>query len=167
MNYDDTYGEIEILSAMRMGVEFSHPVNIRNFKVNLRPLSISETLDVANATKVQMESLPDQQKHRLQEHTILAMNTLEKASTPFGKNQTPKIPPKVMELMTPDEIHHIYDQYVKICDKINPSFEVLSHEEVVKLVGELKKNFKDVRQLTELSMKDLVSVAHFFLTTED
>lgn len=167
MNYDDSYGEIEILSAMRMGVEFSHPVKIRNFTVNLRPLSIAETLEVANLTKNQMQQLPEEQKHRLQEHTLLAMNTLEKASTPFGQGQVAKLPAKIMSLMTPDEVHHIHDEYVKICDKINPSFELMNSDHVFGLVKDLKKNFKGVPQLIELSSKELVSIVHFLLTRED
>lgn len=167
MNYDGSYGEIDILSAMRMGVEFSHPVKIRNFSVNLRPLSIAETLEVANNTRVQMESMPTSQKHRLQEHTLLAMNTIEKASTPFGQGQMPKIPAKMMELMTPDEVHYIHSEYVKICDKINPSFELMSYEEVKTLVTDLKKNSEDVRQLTELSSRELVSIVHSLLNKED
>lgn len=104
--------QIDQLSAMRMGVDYRLEVKVRGFKILVRPLAISETLQVASAVQTELRKLPPDAQNRMTEHVILAKETLKLASTSdVGKND-PHITDLIMMNMTNDEIHFLFKQYV-------------------------------------------------------
>lgn len=161
---------IEQIDAMRMGVDYRLEIKVRGFKMMVRPLAISETLQVASSVQDELAKLPANAQNRLTEHFILAKETLKIASTSdVGKND-PRITDLMMMNMTNDEIHFLFKQYVAVCDKVNPALEMLGPEEINCLVDDLKKNSSPEElglQLIELSFSQLLSLAHSFLTKGD
>ena len=157
---------IEQLDAMRLGVDYRMEIKVRGFRIMVRPLAISESLQVAALVQDELMKLPKNAQNRLTEHVILAKETMKVASTSdVGKND-PRITDMVMMGMTNDEIHFLFKQYVAACDKVNPALELMKPQEIQELVEDIKKKEGEelVLQLIELSFSQLVSMAQYFLT---
>lgn len=160
MEYD-----YEQLSQMRMGVNYQFNVTMRKFTVPLRPLANSEMIAVANSALVRMKGLPESSQNSITENSIIAKETLKLASTeqPFS-SEIPKLSDLLLDAMTNEELSFLYGEYVAICDKCNPSFELLPAEEVKALVEVVKKK---ALQTTEFSFLQLVSMVNYLMTKEE
>jgi hypothetical protein len=149
--------DLDLLAAMRDGVEYRIPIKVRKAEIILRPLTIIETNHVASAVQTIFKRLSDEERNRITEHVIIAKETLKLAS---------KIGEKVgltdylLDAMTNDEVQHLMKQYVSVCDKVNPALEVMKDEEVIQLIEDLKKNNSEkiCLALIDLSFSELVSV---------
>lgn len=163
------HDKIPQLEAMRHGVDYRQRVSIRGFEIYVRPLSIMETNQVAATVQEKLSMLPESARHRLTEHTLLAKETLINASTSDVGANDARITDHILDRMTNAEIHYLYKQYVAAMDRVDPSLEQMSPEDLRALVDELKKNPKaDLGSvLIELSFSQLVSLAHYFLTKSD
>lgn len=159
------------IEAMRWGVDYNFEVKIRDFSIMLRPLSIKETIDVTNRVIQRANSEPLNAQNPLFEQTLMAHETLVLASTSdYGAND-PKISAYVLERLTADELNAIFKQYVAGCDKVNPSLERMSVEEIESLVDAVKKN-RDWAQnpllpLIGLSLSQLANITLHLLTKND
>ncbi len=159
------------LDSMRMGVAYGFKLRLRNFEARCRPLSLMETTDVANAVADIMGGLPLGMRNRLSEHTLLAKQTLMRAtSSDVGANDG-ELTDYIMDRMTPDEVSAIFKQYIAGCDRCNPMLDKMKPAEVVALVEELKKSQPDAEalalQLTELSSLQLINLASYLLTSAE
>lgn len=160
---------IEQIDAMRLGTDYRFLVKIRGFEMYVRPLSISETIQVTANTQEKLSLLPSQSRNVLTEHTILAKETLKLASTSDVGRDDIKITDLILDRMTNDEIHYLFKQYIAATDRANPALELLKPEELTNLVNEVKKNKGEelASALTELSLSQLVSLAHHYVTQGD
>jgi len=160
---------IEQLDAMRLGTDYRFLVKIRGFEMYVRPLSISETIQVTANTQEKLSTLPAQLKNVLTEHTILAKETLKLASTSDVGRDDIKITDLILDRMTNDEVHFLFKQYIAATDRCNPALELLKAEDLTNLVNEVKKNKGEelVSVLTELSLSQLVSLAQHYVTQGD
>jgi hypothetical protein len=165
---------LDQLEAMRMGTEYRFPIQIREFRLAARPLTMSETLQIAAEVQEIMSKLPQNAKNALTEHTLLAKETIKLASTSdYGAND-PKITDYILDRMTPDEITHLFKQYVTGCDKVNPNLELIPADEIRGLVESIKRPYEEKKtaeasqevglQLIELSFSQLVSVCRLLIT---
>lgn len=152
---------IDQIDAMRMGTDYRVPVNVRGFRMLVRPLSMQETVEVASSVQARLDGLPVSARSSLTEHTILAQETLQKASTSDVGKTDYQITEVIMQKMTPDEISYLWKQYVSAIDKTNPSLEMMREEELVLLAEALKKSPPGELGLAliELSFSQLVSLA--------
>lgn len=154
--------EIDQLSAMRLGVDYSEIITCRKFSLKVRPLSMLETLQVAQETQQEMALKDEFSRHRLSENEIYARQTLIKAtSSDVGANDS-QLTDYIVQRMTAEEFQYLFKQYVAVVDKKNPCLELLKGEELQKLVDALKKSPEETLglHLTELSFSELVSVCH-------
>lgn len=162
---------VEQIDAMRAGVDYRFPIRIRQFAFEVRPLSILETVQVAQKVAESIRAAPESARNRLTEHTFLAKETLIVASTPDVGVNKPQITDYILDRMTNDELQFAYNQYVGVIDRANPQLELMSSEDLDALIADLKKNPEEgsalVFRLTELSLSQLMSIAHFFLTKGD
>jgi hypothetical protein len=160
---------IEQLDAMRMGTDYRFLVKIRGFEMYVRPLSISETIQVTASAQEKMSLLPPQSRNVLTEHTILAKETLKLASTSDVGRDDIRITDLILDRMTNDEVHYLFKQYIAATDRVNPALELMKPDDVNNLVSEIKKNKTEdvVSALTELSFTQLVSLAHHCVTQGD
>lgn len=153
--------QFDILAAMRAGTEYRSQVSIRQGIFSLRPLSNVETVQVADTIQEKLLGLPVHRRHSLTEHTLVARETLKIASTPDVDDYQPSITDPILDRMTNDELQNLYQEYVRICDKVNPKLEFVEESRVRELIEDLKKN-KDSQalglQVIELSISEMVSV---------
>lgn len=154
----------KILTAMRNGVATSFPVKIRKFEIKLRPLSIVEETDIESEVVDLLMAMPENKRTRLMETRLLAAKSLERASTSDVDEKDYKLTQHELDRMTVDEIQSLWKQYTLGVQKINPSLETMSHEELLRLSAEVKKN---PSALIELSSSVILSLAHLALTLED
>lgn len=155
---------LEALDAMRMGVEYKLQITIRSFSLMVRPITIGETLQVAQEVVEAMNRIPESARTRVVEHVLLAKYTLIKASTTEPGSNDPRITDLLLDHFTPDEITLLFKQYVSACDKVNPSLEIIETEKLLEMVEALKKSPSEV---IERSFLDLVNIVRFLLTKSD
>lgn len=165
MNHRTPADSIDQIDAMRMGVDYRFRIMCRGFSMNARPLSIGESVDVATKVSERLESMSDVEKNRLNEHSLLAYETLILASTTDYGTNDPKISEYILKRLTPDELNYLFKQYVAECDKVNPCLELMKAEDIQDLLMVLKKSPREdlVSRLTGLSFLQHLSLLDHFL----
>lgn len=156
--------DIPELEAMRMGVNYRQPIVVRNFKCLMRPLTIAETRIIAGEVATDMNSLPLDERNALTENSQIAKKTLQVASTSDVGATDYRLTDHMMERLTPEELEFLFKQYAAVTARCNPSLELLSQADMIKLVDAVKK--KEV-PLIDLSFLQLLSIAHYYSTKDD
>ncbi len=163
----------EQIELMRAGVDYQFSIKVRKFSLQVRPLSILESLQIAQQVAEEVRAVPESARNRLTEHTFLAKATIIKASTSDVGKDDPKIHDYSLDRMTGDEIQALFKQYISVVDRVNPSLEFMETTQIEGLVDSIKKNRTEISsvewdlQLTELSIWELASIARYFLTKDD
>ena len=139
MNPQTPNHDIPQLDAMRLGTDYRQSINVRGFTLQVRPLAISESLDVASTVVTELNKLPEAARNQMTEHFLVAKETLKKASTSAPGMTDLQITDHMLMAMTNDEVHFLFKQYVVSCDKVNPALEVMSEADLKALVDELKQ----------------------------
>lgn len=158
----DDIDRIPELEAMRMGTAYRAPVTIRGFSFQVRPISVGETLEIAEEVVERMKVLSEVARNRVTEHTMLSKLTLMRSSTSDVGATDFKIHEYLLDKMTPDELHFAFKQYVSICDRCNPCLEEMPVERLKELAEQVKKSPSEA---IELSFLDLVNLARYLLTS--
>lgn len=155
-----------LLAAMRLGVDYTETISLRSFKVMVRPLSMLETLQVAHEVQVQMSQKDEFSKHRLSENSIVARETLKRATSTDVGSKDSILTDLILEKMTPEEVQYLFKQYVAAVDRKNPCLEMMTAEKVQELVNEVKKNPREewASLLTGLSFSELLSLSHHLIS---
>lgn len=156
------------IDAMRMGVDYSFAVQMRNFSISLRPLSNSETMNCYQNVAEYLAKVPVHQRTQILQDNALAREILKMASAEFGKYPGSLTDP-ILDAMTNDEVIYLYKEWRGVCDRVNPELEQMEKEDIEKLVNDIKKNTpKDLDyQLTELSFGQMRSILFYLLTKGD
>lgn len=163
--YDTTN---EVLTKMRLGVEWRWPIRIRGFEVMVRPLSMAETIEVMSRVAAELKRSPDLYKNRVHEHALLAKEHLILATTSQPGAGDYKLTHPVLNDFTPDEIVALYKEYVTITEKCDPSIESLPADELKRMVADLKKTSREELDslLTALSFLQLKAVASYLINVD-
>lgn len=152
------------LEEMRLGVAYRFEARVRGFAVMLRPLSMSETIEVAAEVAGDLESFPAHARNRVTEHSLFCKKTLVKASTSAPDARDPRLTEYILDRMTSDEVLFLFKQYTLGTDRVNPALETMPEETLRAMIEDLKKN---PSALIERSTLELVNVARFLLTSGD
>jgi hypothetical protein len=145
------------LTAMRAGVDYRFKIACRHWEGFVRPLTSFEIIEAASKTAESWEKLKESQRMSISASLLNAMFQLEMAST-LDVGEPAQLPHSLLQMMTPDEVNHLWKQYVRMCDVVNPSFEEMSKEKLDELVLGLKKSSEKLSILTELSISTLIGV---------
>ena len=158
----------EILTKMRMGVDWRWPIRIREFEVTVRPLSMSETIEVMSRVASEMKRQPEIYKNRVHEHALLAKEHLILATTSQPNAGDFRLSHAVLNDFSPDELIALYKEYVAVTEKCDPSIESISADELRGMVATLKKTSPEEldSRLTELSFWQLKAVASFMIRAD-
>ena len=151
----------DILQALRFGVAHTFTIRVRKLEVAVRALSISERVRIVNEVTAEMTAKPKEHHNSLTESALLAIHTLELASTPDPDRPQPSLPGHVLQKMTNDELRALYTEYNDACDLIDPAMETITEERLDELVKIAKKN---ASALTELPRPHLMAVLTFLAT---
>lgn len=145
------------LELMREGVEHNFEISVRKFKVRVRPLTNLEVIQATAGAADAFEKVPENQKISITLSLLNAMHQLEKSATKDVGEMT-ELPMTLLQMMSPDEVNHLWKQYVRVTDKVNPSFESVSAEQLLNWAEELKKNSEPESLLTDLSISSLIGL---------
>lgn len=146
--------DIPQLALMRAGIDYKFEVSIRSFKVTLRPLTNLEIIQATSQAVAEYSKLPENQRVSISASLYSAMYQLEKASAP-DVGDYPTLPLTTLQMMNPNEVNHLWKQYVNITEKVNPSFEEMTIEQLDAIVADLKKNSDPRSTLTDLSISNV------------
>lgn len=158
------------LEAMRLGVDYRQQLRLRGFSYSVRPLSIAEVTAVTNRVADFMDRLPPASRTAVQEHLFYARETLKTAGTPEPFSTVePRVTDYLLDRMTPEELEHLFSQYVAMTDRVNPSLETMTAEQLKLLESELlKKKAESLRsELIELSSSQQLNLLQYLLTRSD
>lgn len=166
MEPHDTLPELE---KMRLGVAYKFPVKVRDFTVQLRPLTISETIQVHANVIDHLKSVPDAANNAVNESSSIAKESLKFASQSDYGTGDYKLTDAVMNRWTPAELDYVFKQYVAGTDICSPQLEEIGTDGLEQLVEELKKKAKgeQLLLLTEQSFLVLANLARYLLTKGD
>lgn len=153
---------LELLDQMRMGVEYSKLISVRQAKVRLRPLSIAEHQEVTSAVADFLLSAPEKDKHRITEEVLFAQKTLILASTSEPGSNDPKLTELLVQKMTVGEVMKLFKEYNRFVEQVDPSIDEISKEKLEEMVAALKKS---PSQLAELSGSELMDICRYLLAT--
>lgn len=160
--------EMPQLDAMRMGVEYKFAVKCRGLNILMRPLSSFEIVQAAHNVADRLSDMQPHKRAGVVESLLLAGEKLELASTSDVNANDPQITKAIIERMTPDEVDYLWKQYCLGCERVNPSLEKMSTEEVAQLVAEVKKNPARMFQtLIDLSSLQLANICHLLLQNSE
>lgn len=134
----------EILARLRTGVKDSYEIKMRGAVIPVRVLSISEANMIrSRARKTAVLNQGDETDVNLQ----IQKETLSLAScVPTGS--APILSEKVLAMLTTDEICFLFEEYIGVMERVNPSVEQILPEEFRALVDALKKKAVSVRDLS-------------------
>lgn len=169
--YEDSAGydvTNEILTKMRLGVEWRWPIRIRGFEVLVRPLSMAETIEVMSRVGAELKRSPDLYRNRVHEHALLAKEHLIQATTSQPGANDWRLTHPLLNDFTPDEIIALYKDYVSVTEKCDPSIESIPADEVKRMVSDLKKSSPEEQdsQLTALSFWQLKAVTSYLINVD-
>lgn len=153
---DEAPQSIHDINAMRDGVDYSFTIKVRSFDIKLRPLSLYETRQ-ANIDMIQdIKGNPEILQNALEQNLSTAKHILRYASTTdVGKKDSP-LTDEFFERMTPDELQFLFKQYRDGLDKVNPSLEEITKEEIQSLIEEVKQDPLVLITYSRLQLSGLV-----------
>lgn len=121
--------------SLRAGVAEAHFIEMRGRPIPVRILTLDEM------SKIRRDSISNAMimKGDDTDQKILAEKYTLMMCTRMNKNEPSFLSDKLLELLTLDEIAHLYTEYMVVLDKVNPSLEDISEQEFKILVDAVKK----------------------------
>jgi hypothetical protein len=152
------------LDQMRLGVDYRFIIKLRGFALDVRPLTVDETVSMTAEVICELQKLPDHQQNSQYEATLIAKKTLCMASTSAPGKNDPKMTEYILGRNTPEELQFLYNQWVDGTKRCSPAIENMAKAEVDALVADVKKN-RDLT-LIQLSRSQLCAMVLFLLPTD-
>ncbi len=156
----------ELLSAMRMGTDYTFTIGIRNFRVPVTLLSMAEQVQISSDIMAHFANTAKlEERSSLNESQLIAKQTLIRASASAARGAQGSLilTEQLLSRMTTDEVLFLYDQYLSGAERLNPAVADLSDEKLRELVESAKKNSNS---LSELSRQALEKLALYLLTPQ-
>jgi hypothetical protein len=145
----------DILAQLRAGVKETYEISLRSARIPVRILSVDEVNKIrAEAKKLAAIAGGDDTDQNL----AIQKLTLSMA-TQVPKNTAPILSEKVLSMLTVDELSSLFNEFINVMERVNPSIEHISPEEFRALVDALKKNAITVKELS-LRQKDAICIAY-------
>lgn len=147
--HQDIISANDLLAKMRAGVKESYEIRLRELIIPVRVLSLDEINEIRRTVKTDMARLAGADEAdssvKMQRYVLkLASNV---------NNTAPLLGDKLLSMLTIDELNHLYNEYMKVIDDVNPSLETISPEEFRRLVDAVKKNYVTSRDLSLLHLR--------------
>lgn len=154
------------LELMREGIAYQFEIKCRKFSRIVRPLTNYEIIKATAAAAEDFQRLPELEQTQNSLSLLNAMHQLVLASAP-DVNETPTITLALLQMMNPEEVNHLWKQYVRAMDRVNPSFEEMKAEDLSRIAEDLKKNSDPRSLLIDLSISSLIALClHLSKTSE-
>ena len=137
-------------------------MKVRALELKFRPLSLQEQVELTNEVAEEVSMKPKAAQNSMTEASLMAIRTLERASAEAPPSKVlGRLTAAVLSKMTNDEVMALFRAYNEGCDKLNPTMEMITPEQIDALVEAAKKNDS---VLKDLPQPRLVQLARFLLT---
>ena len=148
----------DLLAAMRKGNTQKLEIGFGERMLPVRLISAKEELNLmitAASSSVKMNPSGLKQNiaeaHELMKLTLIAATTL---------NSVPGAAPRFFELLTPEELSDLYDQYKTLNHTINPNIELMKTEQIAEMIANVKKK---QRAAKDYYTWQLAAIGKYFL----
>jgi hypothetical protein len=145
----------DIVAKLRQGVRETYEIELRGTIIPVRVLSIDEM------NRIRQQAIKDtaikggdetDRNLNVQQSTLMLASTVPMGSAPMLSN-------KVLGLLSVDEVTYLFEQYIGVLGRVNPSIDMISAEEFRSIVDVLKKKSISVRDLSLRQLRGICS--HF------
>ena len=164
MKNPESVDGLDLLRAMREGVDYKFTIKMRALRLQVRPLSNHEFTTVLAEVKKLIEDAEPEHQTRVHEEVELAKRILILATTSDIGVKDEKLTHYLLDRMTTGEISALYKEYKQFEETINADADTMQSSEGKALVEELKKNDTAWRGLSRLECKHVV---HYLMTKQD
>lgn len=159
--------ELPILELMREGVDYRFELKIRALSLKARPLANIELINANVEASKRLTALDELGRVEVTRSVLIAQEILRAATSSDVGAQDSPLTDYIIERMSPDETQELYKQYLSGVERVNPSLESLSEEEIRALVEQVKKSPNRAYALTELSFLGLRAICLALLKDGD
>lgn len=143
----------DILAKMRAGIKETYEIRMREMRIPVRVLTIDEVNDIRReALKLTMVSNGDETDKNVQ----IQRMTLKLATT-LKPGTGPLLSDKLLKMLSVDEINYLYEEFVNVMDRVNPTLETISPEQFKELVDALKKTLVSPKDLSTRQLRAICS----------
>lgn len=135
----------DIVAKLREGVNATYDIELRAMKIPMRVLSCDEFNKIRHGAiaKVSLIKHGDDTDKNLE---------IQKGVLAYASTIVPGVPgiftEKVLTELSLDEITYLYDQYISVLERVNPSIETISEMEFESIVEALQKKTASARELS-------------------
>ncbi len=139
----------DFVKSLRVGVDETYFISMRGRQIPVRILSVDQVNGIrleANGYQAK-KSTDDTDRALYVQKLTLAMATRMK------QNEFPILTEQILGLMTVDEVGHLYNEYMLVLGRVNPSLEEIPVEEFNALVAAVKKSHLGWKELSLAQLK--------------
>lgn len=126
----------DLLARMRSGIKEVYEISCRDLVVPVRVLTLDELAEIKRTAIRQAALVQGDDTDR----NVYTQKTVLKLASKIDPGGVPFLSDKLLAMMTMDEVQHLYGEYCKIADDMNPALEKLSQEQFRALIEAVKKN---------------------------
>lgn len=155
--------QMDLVDAMRMGVEYRFPITVRGVSIMLRPLSVSEHHEIAARVLSELKAKPVEYQTEANQASLTAIYTIERATSSDVDKLDNKLHAVQLSRLATSELMYLYGEYLKVLDRVDPVHETIPEPELMKYVDEVKKSPGEA--LAGLSFRQIVRVVEFLVTS--
>jgi hypothetical protein len=134
----------DILAKLRLGVQEVYEVHMRGATFPVRILSCVEVNKIrqeANRMNLLRKGDETDTNVEIQKMTLRLATTVPKGSAPY-------LSEAILDALTVDELTYLFNEFIGVMEKVNPTIESISGEEFKAIVDALKKNAISPRDLS-------------------
>ena len=160
------------LNRMRHGVDNKFVIPFRDTSITLRPLASAEEIQCSEIAVDKIMLKPEQHRLQTTQSSFLAKEMLKKASTSGPGKFDATLSDVLVDSLSSHELNFLFSEYLKNCEKYNPSLDNLADEELLEIVKEIKKKSKESPKdclsiLTELTFYQVCGVVVHLLMDQE
>lgn len=150
----------DIVSKLRQGVRETYQIEMRGAVIPVRVLSADEM------NRIRQQAIKDNavaggdetdKNLKVQEATLVLASQVPAGSAPM-------LSQRVLKMLTVDEITYLFEQYIGVLQRVNPSLDTISADEFRALVDALKKKSVSPKDLSLRQLRGICS--HFVEGTQ-
>jgi hypothetical protein len=157
------WSEAEILAKMREGTKSVHEIRCRSLVIPVRILSIDEVNQVRRESIMQAQLVKGDD---IDKNVAIQRFTLKLASQ-LQPGGAPVLTDKILSQMSVDEVNFLYNDYIVVSERVNPSVETISDTEFRELVDALKKNHASANDFSLLQLKAICGAYQDLIQRQD
>lgn len=126
----------DLLAKLRAGTKEVYEIKMRQLTIPVRMLSLDERLEIRHRCQIENAKMGGDQANL----ASLVQKQILRYAASLSDGSPGVLSDRLLAMLTLDEIIHLYNEYQKVCEEVNPSLEQMQPEQFQALVDAAKKN---------------------------